>query len=181
MDTSNKLYMLILLVIIVIAAIQIYNYMYRTENMNPALLTHQVEDLSSKPGDPVNVNFFVRDSNRFASDNKLCPKLEQILPKVDGIKCGPQFDWNTYALPGANNVYGDMIWNRTSPRMILEDNSMQCTNNSFNAPQGIPEGIQSTDGSGNISQNLNEFGLIGSSSDQYMMNSPENLEKFVNL
>ncbi|MCJ7636063.1 MAG: hypothetical protein MUO21_01085 [Nitrososphaeraceae archaeon] len=178
--TSDKLCMLALLVIIVISLVQIYNYMYRTEHMNPALLTHQIEDLSSKPGDPVEINFYVR-GDRFASDKKLCPKLETSIPQGEGIKCGPQMNWNTYAVPGANNVYGDMVWNHTSPRMVLESNAMSCGSQAYNAPSGIPSGPGGCGSNYELSQSLNEFGTVGALSDQYFLNSPENLEKFVNL
>lgn len=173
--TSDKLCMLALLVIIILALFQIYNYMSSTEHMNPALLTHQVEDLAAKPGDPTNINFFVR-GDRFAEDKQLNPQLQPILPAIEGIKCGPQIDWNNYASAGANNVYGDMIWNTTSPRMVLEDNSFKCGNQKFNAPVGIPEIRGGCD-----SQNLTEFGTVGAMSDQKFVNNAANLEKFINM
>ncbi len=168
MDQTTKIIVFTIITLVLIAIL--YRYMYKSEHMNPALLTHQVEDLSKKPNDSANINFYVR-GNRFAADNKLCPNLQQILPTVEGIKCGPQLNWDTYALPGANNVYGDMIWTKVSPRMILEDNSMQCGNKAYNAPTGIPTTLHQNE-KHDLSQNLNEFGTVGSLSDQHMMKSP---------
>lgn len=181
--TSDRLCMLALIVIIVICVVQIYQMYFgvRTEHMNPALLTHQIEDLSSKPGDPVVINYYMK-GDRFAADKKLNPKLEDPLITDPRFKCGPQMNWDTLALPGANNVYGDLIWHKTSPKMVLENNAMTCGNLNFNPPTGTPDPIASSCNSNyDLSQSLNEFGTIGALSDQYLINTPENLEKFINM
>ena len=70
--TSDNLYKLSLLVLIVLAVVQIYGYIYRkptiietTEHMNPALLTHQYESLAPKP-DPNNpIHFYVKEDRYY--------------------------------------------------------------------------------------------------------------------
>lgn len=180
--TSDRLCMLALIVIIVICIVQIYQMYFgaQTEHMNPALLTHQVENLASKPGDPVVIDYYIR-GDRFAADTKLCPKLTDPLITDPGLKCGPQMNWDTLALPGANNVYGDLIWHKTSPKMVLENNAMTCGNQNYNPPRGVPAVTPSCDSNYELSQSLNDFGTVGALSDQYLINTPENLEKFINM
>ena len=189
--TSDKLCGLALLVIFVLAVVQIYYYISAkptvieekfTEHMNPSLLTHQVENLASKPGlEPV-IQYYIKE-NRFSTSEDLSPRLEETLISDPGLNCGPKMNWQTLALPGANNVYGDMIWNTTSPKMVLESNCMNCNQSrDYNGPAGVPSlvGIPCGIASDYTSQ-LNEIGVPGALSDQYLISSPENLEKFINL
>ena len=180
--TSDKLYRLSLLVLLVLAVVQIYNYMYRsaavietTEHMNPALLTHQIESIAPKP-DPNNpIHYYVKE-NRFNADLKLNPTLiDPIGDLNEGIKCGPKMDWSTNSMPGANNVYGDMIWHKTSPKMVLESNCMNCNQNapsvSFNEPSGIASDLTS---------GLGSYDVVGALSDQVILNDHKNLGQFTN-
>jgi hypothetical protein len=180
--TSDKLYRLSLLVLLVLAVVQIYNYMYKSpaiietkEHMNPALLTHQYEDLASKP-DPNNpINYYVKE-NRFNAKLKLNPTLlDPIGNKNSGIKCGPKMDWDTDQIPGANNVYGDLIWHKTSPKMVLESKCMNCNDfskgNSYNEPSGVASGLTS---------GLGDYDVVGALSDQHILNDHRNLNTFVN-
>ena len=191
--TSDKLCGLALLVIFVLAVVQIYYYISAkptvieekfTEHMNPNLLTHQIENLASKPGDPPVIQYYIKE-NRFAKDADLCPRLEDTLISDPGLNCGPKMNWQTLALPGANNVYGDMIWNKTSPKMVLESNCMNCNQSrDYNGPVGVPSNIIGDGPSGiasDYTSSLNAIGTPGALSDQYLISSPENLEKFINL
>lgn len=168
--TSDKLYRLSLLVLVVLALIQIYNYMYRspvvietTEHMNPSLLTHQIEDLAPMP-DPNNpINFYVKE-DRYNADLKLNPKLmDPLAPYQEGVKCGPQMDWSTNANPGANNVYGDLIWHKTSPKMVLESNCLSCKQGkqpTYNEPSGVASDFTSQFGN---------YSIVGALSDQSIL------------
>ena len=179
--TSDNLYRLSLLVLLILAVIQIYNYMYRppavietTEHMNPALLTHQYESWAPKP-DPENpIQFYVKE-NRYDSDLKLNPKLQDPLGKLNsGIGCGPKMDWDTNANPGANNVYGDLIWHKTSPRMVLESNCMSCKqfapSKSYNEPSGVASDLTS---------GLGDVNVVGALADQNILNDHRNLGQFL--
>ncbi|ARF09528.1 hypothetical protein Indivirus_1_151 [Indivirus ILV1] len=181
--TSDRLCMLALLVIIVICVVQIYQLYNRSsmkEHMNPALLTHQIEDLTSKPGDPVSINYYVKE-DRYSKDLKLSPTLIDPLSMNSSLKCGPQMNWDTLSMPGANNVYGDMIWHKTSPRMVFERNDFSCGNVDYNSPVGTHD-IEPSCGSGyDLAQSLSNFGTVGALSDQHLMSTPENLEKFINM
>ena len=145
MSSSDNFYKLAVLAIFVLVAIQIVNFFYEnpivietTEHMNPALLTHQYENLAQKPGDKSVMDFYYR-GDRYSSEFKWSPTLVDPLSVDRGIKCGPSYDWDVKLIPGANNVYGDVLWHQTSPRMILDSNCMSCNNNKklYNAPKGV--------------------------------------------
>lgn len=181
--TSDKLYRLSLLVLIVLASVLIYNYMYATpavielekEHMNPALLTHQYEDLAAKP-DPNNpINFYVKE-NRYAANQEFKPKLiDPLSPYQSGVPCGPQMDWDVQTIPGANNTYGDLIWHETSPKMVLEKGCTNCKDFTNNQEYNEPSGVAS-----DLTSNLNGVDGIGALSDQNLLNTHENIHSFVN-
>lgn len=168
---SDKLYRLALLVMFILALIQIINFFNQKpviietkyEHLNPSLLTHQYESLASEPSDNKEINFYYKD-NRYSQENKLNPQLLDPLSNDPGLKCGPKFDWDVKANPGANNVYGDMMWHKESPKMILEDNCISCNQfqpqKSLNEPTGISSSFTSAYDNGMV---------IGALSDQSMM------------
>jgi len=148
------MYRLALLILFIIAVIQIINVYNKPtvietnyEHMNPALLTHQYENLASKPGDNANINFYVKDNNRYSVDKKFNPTLVDPLTTDPGLPCAPQSSGSIYQTPGANNTYADMIWNKTSPRMVLQDNCLHCNDykpsSTFNEPSGISSSLTS--------------------------------------
>lgn len=147
---SDKLYKLSLVIILVIVVIQIINFYNRKpivietkyEHMNPALLTHQWENLQALPRSQSNINFYIK-GNRYntKSENNLKPK--GIFGSDTGIPCGPKFDWSTKQLPGANNTLGDMLWHQTAPRNILINNCLQCKNWKQNENYNVPVGTAS--------------------------------------
>jgi hypothetical protein len=170
---SDKLYRLALLVIFILALIQIINFFNQKpviietkyEHLNPNLLTHQYENLAAKPGDKTEIDFYYRD-NRYSTENKLTPELIDPLKTSPGIKCGPKFDWDVKSYPGANNVYGDMVWNTHEPRMVLQNNCLSCNQfqpqKSFNEPTGTASALTSAYDNGMT---------IGALSDQTFMSS----------
>ena len=170
---SDKLYRLTLLVMFVLALIQIINFFSskptiietKYEHMNPSLLTHQIESLAPEPSDEKKINFYYKD-NRYATENKLDPELVDPLITDPRLTCGPKFDWSVKGNPGANNVYGDMMWHKESPKMIMEDNCLSCKQfqpeKTFNEPSGIASSFTSAYDNGMI---------IGALSDQTMMSS----------
>lgn len=184
--TSDKLYKLSLIVLIVLASILIYTYMYAKpavieetkEHMNPALLTHQYEDLAAKPGDNAPINFYMKE-NRYATDKQYNPKLIDPLSELQsGIPCmqSNQVDWDVQTIPGANNTYGDLIWNTTSPKMVLEKGGcLSCKEYTGNQQYNEPSGIASE-----LTSSLNGVSGIGALSDQDILNTHENLDYFVN-
>ena len=139
-------YQIALLVIFIIAIIMIYNsYNKQTEHMNPTLLTHQIEDLAPIPNDKPIINFYNKDQNRYSTNKKYNPKLVDPLITNPGLPCAPKNNWSTYQNPGANNTYGDMIWHKSSPRMVLQDNCLHCNNfkptSTYNEPSGIASSL----------------------------------------
>jgi hypothetical protein len=46
-------------------------------------------------------------------------------------------DWKVEYEPGANNTTQDLLWNKMSPGMILQNNCMSCSNSKINAPGGL--------------------------------------------
>lgn len=169
----DKLYRLALLVMFILALIQIINFFNqkpviietKLEHLNPSLLTHQYDDLAPIPSDNKQINFYYKD-NRYAAENKLDPELLDPLSRNPGVRCGPKFDWDVKANPGANNVYGDMMWHKTSPKMILESNCLSCKqfqpSNVFNEPSGVASSLTSTYDNGMA---------IGALSDQNMLST----------
>lgn len=154
----DKLYQLTLLVIFVIAIIQIIN-LFKTnpmvieakyEHLNPALLTHQVENLAEKPSDNSDISFYLKE-NRYDAANKYNPKLQGVLISDPRLSCGPKFDWETKHLPGANNTYGDLVWHQTEPKNVLQQNCLNCNHymppKQYNEPVGITSEITSAYGS----------------------------------
>ena len=186
----DKLYRLALLVMFILALIQIINFFNqkpvvietKLEHLNPSLLNHQDVDFSRVPNDELQPNFYYKD-NRYAAENKLDPELIDPLRRDPGVNCTPKFDWDVKANPGANNVYGDMMWHKTSPKMILESNCLSCKqyqpsnvssnvhsshsaphplHDVFNEPSGVASSLTSTYDNGMA---------IGALSDQNMMSS----------
>jgi len=157
MDIScNNLCRLALLIVFIIAIFLIVNYLNKPtiietnyEHLNPALLTHQYEDLAANPSSNRNINFYIKDKNRYSTNTKYNPKLIDPLITNPGLACAPKNDWSVYQGAGANNTYGDMVWNITSPRMVLTDNCFNCKNNnnkrssSYNEPLGISSSLTS--------------------------------------
>jgi len=153
--TSDKLYQLTLLVIFVIAIIQIINFFKKNptiieakyEHLNPALLTHQHENLAEKPGDQSNISFYIKE-NRYDADNKYNPKLQGVLTDNPRLSCSPQFDWETKHLPGANNTYGDLVWHQVEPRNVLQKNCLNCnhyvSSKNYNEPSGTASELTSS-------------------------------------
>lgn len=146
----DKLYRLALLVMFTLAVIQIINFFrYKPmmdsdlEHMNPSLLTHQVEDWAPEWTDKPTINYYYRD-NRYSTDMKLKPKLMDPLHLNPGLSCAPQFDWDVKATPGANNVYGDLIWQKTNPKMVLESNCLHCSHNKRQPALNPPVGVASS-------------------------------------
>lgn len=168
---SDKLYRLALLVIFTLAIIQISNFFNQKpilietkyEHLNPSLLTHQYENLAPIPSDNKKMDFYYKD-NRYSADHQLAPELVDPLGTDTGIKCAPQFDWDVKSNPGANNVYGDVMWHKQSPKMILEDNCINCKQfqpqKSFNEPSGVASSFTSSYDNGMV---------IGALSDQTMI------------
>lgn len=130
-----QLYKIALLLIIVFLFIHIWN-LNKYEHMNPSLLTHQYDSLVPEIGKH-NINFYIKHNNRYDSTNKYPIKSLDPLNVSTGLNCGPQFNWNVKYEPGANNTYSDLLWHQISPQMILEDNSLNCQNTTYNAPIGI--------------------------------------------
>jgi hypothetical protein len=165
---SNKLYSLALLVIFILSLMQIINFFNQKqtiieenkEHMNPALLTHQYDSYAPVPSDVKNINFYYKN-NRFAVENRGEPELIDPLITDPRLGCGPKFDWSTKVNPGANNVYGDLLWHKTSPKMILEKNCLNCndfkSNKLFDEPVGMTSELTDTYDNGMV---------IGSLSDQ---------------
>lgn len=128
---SGKLYKLTLIFIFVLIFIQITGFFSspqiieeKNEHMNASLLTHQIEDLAKLPSDNPRITYYYKGS-RYGNQNPYL-ELSDPLARTTGLTCTPQFDWNVNLSPGANNTYGDILWHKTSPKMILQDNCMSC-------------------------------------------------------
>ena len=140
--TSNNLYRLALFIIFIIAVIQIINIYNK-----PNVIETNYDHFASMPNDKPNVNFYIKDDDRYSVDKRYNPKLIDPLITDTRLPCAPKVDWSTYQNPGANNTYDDMIWNGTSPRMVLQDSCLHCKNykptSSYNEPTGIVSSLTS--------------------------------------
>lgn len=148
---SNKLYKLSLVVILVIVVVQIINFYNRQplvietkyEHMNPALLTHQWENLRPIPSNKSDIDFYIK-GNRYNTKSNNTLKPQGIFFSKTGLPCGPQFDWTTKQLPGANNTLGDLVWHQVEPRNVLIDNCLHCKNWKQNENYNVPSGVASS-------------------------------------
>ena len=149
--SSNKLYKLSLIVIFVIVVIQIINFYNRKptvietrfEHMNPALLTHQWENLRPIPSKKSEIDFYIK-GNRYNTKSNNTLKPQGIFGSQTGLSCGPKFDWSTKQLPGPNNTLGDLIWHQTEPKNVLTDNCLHCNNWKQNENYNVPVGTASS-------------------------------------
>lgn len=147
---SDKLYKLAILVVAILAIFQIYLSFTekpkiieaRYEHLNPSLLTHQYENLSKTPGLKPEIDYYLK-SNRYDAENKYNPKLKDPLSTNTRLNCAPAFNWDVNLNPGANKTYDDLVWHETSPRMVLNDNCINCKNYDFNKTYNEPVGIAS--------------------------------------
>lgn len=147
--TSDNLYRLALLIMFVFAIAQIYYYfnhetiMIETEHMDPSIY-NMISTASMYENPP---QFYLKD-NRYAVENKHNPTLVDPLTSDPQLSCAPKFDWQTKHNPGANGTYGDMMWHKQSPRMILEKNCLNCNQynptNDFNEPMGMSSPLTSS-------------------------------------
>lgn len=162
---SDKLCKLALLVMFILAVMQIYNFFSNSssmmEHMNPALLTHQQVDWAPEWTDHPTITYYLKNEDRYSAKTKLNPKLIDPLVTDPGLPCGPKFDWSVKMQPGANNVYGDMIWSKASPQMILENNCLNCNHVAKQGPFNEPSGIASS-----LTTKFDNGMVIGSLSDQ---------------
>lgn len=83
--------------------------------------------------------------------------------------------WRTPYEPGANNTTQDLLWNKTSPRMILEDNSIRWDAYGPDAKYDAPHGLQSD--SATVSRYLNNSLIIHNSS-PYKSNYKCDVQKY---
>jgi len=144
---SDKLCRLALIVMFALAFVQIINFFNqkptiietKLEHLNPSLLTHQVDDWAPEITDKPTITYYYK-GDRYSKDMKFDPKLIDPLHQDTSLSCGPKFDWDVNATPGANNVYGDLLWHKTNPKMILESGCLKCSHgrqSSYDSPSGV--------------------------------------------
>lgn len=160
---SDRLYKLALIVVFVIAIILIINYLTQSptiierENMDSIqMIMPQYQDWIVPPQFHYKDNYFYVNrqkqnpdikptlylkNERYLADKKLNPKLDDPLNFDNDQQCGPKLDWSNSMNPGANNTYSDLLWNYMSPKMVLQDNCVNCTHfkqtSTYNEPAGI--------------------------------------------
>jgi hypothetical protein len=141
---SNNLYKLALIIIFVLVIIQIFALLNNgQENMVTDLAIHQFQSVSPKPFMPPQIDFYYKQ-NRYSRPNNVEPELIDPLSMTNGnMPCTGQADKDVYLTPGANNVYGDVLWGQTSGKMILENNCLDCNEFGKNSVMNAPTGISS--------------------------------------
>jgi hypothetical protein len=133
--TEDKLYNLALLALFVLVIIQLVNMFYfkRMEHMDPALLTHQIVDWPGKhdrnhiPPPQYQEPVFYEENNTYPKGEQ--PELTTPIPITGQIKCGPHFNWMVPQSLGADGRYDDMLWSKTSPKMVLRNDCLTCKQN----------------------------------------------------
>lgn len=180
---SDRLYKLALLVIFVIAIVLIINYLTQSpivierENMdNVQMIMPQLQDWvvppqfyyknnyyyvnKQKQNPNAKPSFYFKDE-RYLTDKKFNPKLADPLNFDNDQQCGPKFDWSDPLNPGANNTYDDLLWNYMSPRMVLQDNCINCQNfkttTTYNEPTGTTELKSTVNEPSGIASNLTSY------------------------
>lgn len=128
---ENKLYNLALLALFILVVIQLVNmFSARNEHMDPALLNHQYVDWP-EPHNRNNIPAPQYQEPKFYIEGDIYPKGEQIkltnpVPVDEDLACGPHFDWLVPHSTGVNGHYDDMLWAKTSPKMIVREDCLNC-------------------------------------------------------
>jgi hypothetical protein len=165
---EDKLYNLALIALFILVIIQLVNMFSFTfskkEHMDPALLNHQYVDWP-EPRDRNHIPPPQYQEPKFYEENNIYPTSEQplLLDPLNvkgGIPCGPHFNWMVPHTAGADGRYDDMLWSKTSPKMILRDNCINCKSNGKNKIFNDSEsGLPSMGGDGLLENNLSENNL----------------------
>lgn len=107
-----------------------------------------MEDLPKGAPQAVNYpsNFYLRKNRYLKENGKVAKPLKQTTCPYSQNECWRQNDppgcpWSVPYEAGANGVVGDLLWHYMSPRMIMQDNCMNCGDyapgKEYNAPSGI--------------------------------------------
>lgn len=123
---------------------------YNTNSNNPELTPFRVNDVQKELVPQIMPS--LKYENKLAkTQNCICGKgcgcntgRECVLKSK--CRCNRRFGcgrmWNTPYLAGANNTYGDAIWQYVSPRMVLDNGCLSCKGiNSDN--NMVPKGVAS--------------------------------------
>jgi hypothetical protein len=164
MQNDEKLYQLALIILFVLVLIQLYNMYFCSNNdkehMNAALLNNQyvdwpgIHDRNHIPPPQYQEPVFYKEP--------IYPKGEEIqltnpIPIDTDLKCGPQFDWLVPHSLGANGRYDDMLWAKTSPKMILRQDCLSCKDHSSDSKSSDSDsvsGLPSMNGAGLLESNM---------------------------
>ena len=158
---EDKLYNLALIALFILVVIQLVNMFSfpRKEHMDAALLNHQYVDWP-KPHNRNHIPPPQYQKPKFYEENNIYPKSEQPL-SIDplavnkGIPCGPHYNWLVPQSAGADGHYDDLLWAKTSPKMILRNDCLTCKQNGGNKIFNDTEsGLPSMGGNGLLENNL---------------------------
>jgi hypothetical protein len=113
-----------------------------------------MEEVAAIKGAPQAMNYpsnFFLQKNRFLKENGKvaksigtgsCPYSKNACWRQNDL---PGCQWSVPYEAGANGVVGDLLWNYMEPRMIMQDNCMNCgdykAGKDYNAPTGISSPI----------------------------------------
>ena len=160
MQNDENLYTLSLIILFVLVVIQLYNMYFSSnkEHMNAALLNNQyvdwpgIHDRDHIPAPQYQEPVFYKEP--------IYPKGEEIkltnpIPVDTDLPCGPQFDWLVPHSLGANGRYDDMLWAKTSPKMILRPDCVNCKDHdSKSSDSDTVSGLPSMNGDGLLETNM---------------------------
>lgn len=143
----DKIYRLALFVLFVLILVQFINVFIRTEHMNPMLLNHQYQDWpeSGRSRDSIAPPDYDYPTTFYRADKVPEQPLTNPIQTDIGLGCGPKYDWMATIAhsKGADGKYGDMLWAKTSPKMVLRDNCLSCdkagSESTFREPVGVDE------------------------------------------
>lgn len=147
---ENKLYNLALIALFILVIIQLVNMFNssKKEHMDASLLlNHQYvewpgqHDRDHIPPPQAQEPKFYEDGN--VNVNSEDPTIVDPAYVNNGLPCGPQYNWLVPQAVGANGKYDDSLWNKTSPKMVLRNDCLNCKNYSgdkvFNdSESGLP-------------------------------------------
>lgn len=114
--TRDTMYKIIFAILFVVAIYLIYKMFTKNEHMDPALLTHQVQDLSFETGDNLPLKFYYKGEETQPHD---------YLPHSTGFDCAGKNSYDFKMSPGEDG-YGDQLWGKVSPSNILSSNCLSC-------------------------------------------------------
>lgn len=115
--TRSTVYKIIFAILFLIAIYLIYKmFTNNSEHLDPALLTHQVQDLSFVTGDNLPLKFYYKGEDTQPHD---------YLPHTTGFNCAGKNSYDFTMTPGADG-YGDQLWGKVSPSNILSSNCLTC-------------------------------------------------------